>query len=97
MNGRLLLPLLLAFVGAGGLTADGPSDADSAACAIKRAMVGRAERALLLCDASKFDAAQFERIGPLDDLDDLVTDAPPPRRLAAALKAARIAVHVAPR
>jgi DeoR/GlpR family transcriptional regulator of sugar metabolism len=87
----------LAFVGAGGLTADGPSDADSAACAIKRAMIARAERAVLLCDASKFDAAQFERVGPLEDLDDLVTDAAPPRRLAAALKAGKVAVHVAPR
>ena len=85
-----------AFVGAGGLTAEGASDAVSAACAIKRAMIDRADRALLLCDSSKFEAAQFERIGPLDDWDDLVTDAAPGKRLAAALKAGRVALHLAP-
>lgn len=84
-----------AFIGAGGLTAEGVSDADSAGCAIKRTMIERADRSLLLCDSSKFDAVQFERVGPLDDLDDLVTEAPPPRRLAAALRSARVAVHLA--
>jgi DeoR/GlpR family transcriptional regulator of sugar metabolism len=85
-----------AFIGAGGLTAQGLSDADSAGCAIKRTMIERAERTVLLCDSSKFDAVQFERIGPLDDLDALVTDAAPLRKLAGALKAARVAVRVAP-
>jgi DeoR/GlpR family transcriptional regulator of sugar metabolism len=84
-----------AFVGAGGLSPDGASDADSAACAIKRTMIERADRALLLCDSSKFDAAQFERIGPLAAWDDLVTDAAPGKRLAAALRGGGVALHVA--
>lgn len=84
-----------AFLGAGGLTADGASDADSAACAVKRSMLDRAERALLLCDSSKFDAPQFERIAPLDAFDDLVTDTAPPKRLAAALRSAKVTVAVA--
>lgn len=84
-----------AFVGAGGLSPDGASDADSAACAIKRTMIERADRALLLCDSSKFDAAQFERIGPLAAWDDLVTDAAPGKRLAAALRGGGVTLHVA--
>jgi DeoR/GlpR family transcriptional regulator of sugar metabolism len=86
-----------AFIGAGGLDADGFTDADSAGSAIKRAMVERADRALLLVDSSKFGTVQFERVAPLADLDDLVTDAAPPRSLAAALRRAHVAVTVAPR
>lgn len=86
-----------AFIGAGGLNADGVTDADSAGCAIKRAMIERADRAILLADSSKFDAVQFERVAPLDDFDDLVTESTPPRRLATALRQAKVAVTLAPR
>jgi DeoR family transcriptional regulator, glycerol-3-phosphate regulon repressor len=86
-----------AFIGAGGLTQDGFTDADSAGCAIKRAMLERADRALLLVDSSKFTVVQFERVGPLADLDDVVTEAPPPRRLATTLRSAGVSVTVAPR
>lgn len=86
-----------AFIGAGGLHVDGFTDADSAGCAVKRAMIGRAERAVLLADSSKFDAVQFERVAPLDALHDLVTERAPPRRLAAALRRAQVSVRVAPR
>ena len=84
-----------AFIGAGGLTADGVTDADPAGCAIKRTMLERAERAVLLADGSKFGAVQFERFAPLAALDDLVTEASPPRKLAAALRDAGVAVRVA--
>ncbi len=85
------------FIGAGGVTADGMTDADSAACAIKRAMLECADRALLLADSSKFDVVQFERVGPLAALDDFVTETAPPRRLGAALKGAGVALRIAPR
>jgi DeoR/GlpR family transcriptional regulator of sugar metabolism len=86
-----------AFIGSGGLDAGGFTDADSAGSAIKRAMVERADRALLLADSSKFGTVQFERVAPLADLDDLVTDAAPPRGLAAALRRAQVEITVAPR
>ena len=85
-----------AFIGAGGVTADGFSDADSAACAVKRTMLECADRALLLVDNSKFNVVQFERIAPLSDLDDVITDEAPPRRIASALRAAGVAVALAP-
>ena len=84
-----------AFIGAGGVTADGITDADSAGCAVKRAMLERADRALLLVDSSKFDVVQFERVGPLGDVDALVTEAAPSRKLAAALRSAGVEQIVA--
>ena len=84
-----------AFIGAGGVTADGITDADSAGCAVKHAMLERADRALLLVDSSKFDVVQFERVGPLSDVDALITEAAPPRKLAAALRSAGIEQIVA--
>jgi DeoR/GlpR family transcriptional regulator of sugar metabolism len=86
-----------AFIGAGGMAADGMSDADSAGCAVKRAMLERADRTLLVADSSKFGVVQLERIGPLTDLDDLVTDLAPPRKLAVALKGAGVTLRIAPR
>jgi DeoR family glycerol-3-phosphate regulon repressor len=83
-----------AFIGAGGLTVDGFTDADSAGCAVKRAMIERADRTLLLLDSSKFDVVQFERVGPLEDVDELISEAAPPRKLAAALKRAGVAQTV---
>lgn len=85
-----------AFIGAGGVSIAGMTDADSAGCAIKRSMLEGAERALLLADGSKFDVVQFELIGPLSDVDDLVTEVAPTRQLGAALKDAGVALRLAP-
>ncbi|MEO7760379.1 MAG: DeoR/GlpR family DNA-binding transcription regulator [Casimicrobiaceae bacterium] len=86
-----------AFIGAGGVTANGFTDADSAGCAVKRAMLERADRAVLLVDSSKFDVVQFERIGPLGDIDELICESAPPHKLAAALTSAGVTQRVAPR
>ena len=84
-----------AFIGAGGITPDGLSDAHSPGCAVKRAMIECAKRATLLADSSKFDVLQFERIAPLSAIDGLVAEAPPGRRLASALRAASVEVTLA--
>ena len=81
-----------AFIGAGGLTAEGATDADSLSCAIKRAMMERCERSTLLVDSSKFGALQFERVCTLDAIDELVSDRAPPKRLATALARAGVRV-----
>ena len=85
-----------AFIGAGGITASGISDAVSAACAVKRAMIEHSERSLLLVDSFKFDVVQFEAVAPLAAIDDVVTEARPPRRLAAALHQTGVEVTIAP-
>jgi DeoR/GlpR family transcriptional regulator of sugar metabolism len=84
-----------AFIGAGGVAPDGISDAHSAGCAIKRAMLECAKHSALLADSSKFDAVQFERVAPLAAVDRLVSDAAPARRLATALRAAGVEVTLA--
>jgi DeoR family glycerol-3-phosphate regulon repressor len=84
-----------AFIGTGGIAAPGVTDADSASCAVKRAMMERSDTAVLLADRSKFELVQFERVCPLEQIDGLVSDAAPPKRLATALRRARVRMIVA--
>ena len=42
-------------------------------------MMERADRTLLLVDSSKYELVQFERVCPLSDIDELVSEAAPPR------------------
>jgi DeoR/GlpR family transcriptional regulator of sugar metabolism len=72
-----------AFIGAGGVTAEGVTDADSLSCSVKRAMMERSDRTVLLVDSSKYDLVQFERVSPLSGIDQLVCDTAPPKRLLA--------------
>ncbi len=86
----------IAVIGASGLTEEGPSDAVSRAAWVKRAMLERAPRRMLLVDSGKFGRGLLECVCPLEWLTDLVTEAPPPSRLAAALDRAGLAVTLAP-
>ncbi|WP_092962219.1 DeoR/GlpR family DNA-binding transcription regulator [Falsiroseomonas stagni] len=85
----------VAFVGATGLTAEGPCDANSRAAWVKRAMLARATRRILLADSEKFGREVLERICPMAELTDLVTDRAPEGALARALAEAGVAVTVA--
>jgi DeoR/GlpR family transcriptional regulator of sugar metabolism len=85
----------LAFIGASGLTSDGPTDVVSQACWVKRSMVDRASRSVLLVDSSKFGQKHLEIVCPLARLSALVTDAAPTGALAQAVAAAGIALTVA--
>jgi DeoR/GlpR family transcriptional regulator of sugar metabolism len=85
-----------ALIGAGGLTAEGPTDVDSGAAWVKRLMLERAHRGILLVDHSKFEQPRHEIICALAELDDLVSDDPPPRALADAIALAEVTLHVAP-
>ena len=84
-----------AFIGAGGVTPAGVTDADSQGCAIKRAMAERADETILLVDRSKYDQAQFERVCALSALNAIVSEATPPKRLAESLKRAGVRVFIA--
>ncbi|MBS1269452.1 MAG: Glycerol-3-phosphate regulon repressor [Gammaproteobacteria bacterium] len=83
------------FIGSGGLTVEGPTDADTRSVWIKRAMLERSERALLLVDSSKFDLHQFEVIGPLSRFSDVVSDRAPRAGLINALKKDGVGLHEA--
>ena len=84
-----------AFIGAGGLTPDGVTDADSLGCSVKRAMMERSDRKILLLDSSKYDLVQFERVCALADIDELISEAAPPKKLAAGLKGAGVQLTIA--
>lgn len=84
-----------AFIGAGGLTVEGFTDADSRSVWVKRAMLERARRALLLVDSDKFNLHQFEVIAPLSELDDVISDQAPDRELGDALKTHGVELHQA--
>jgi DeoR/GlpR family transcriptional regulator of sugar metabolism len=85
----------VAFIGASGLTPDGPTDVVSEACWVKRSMVDRASRSVLLVDSSKFGQKHLEIVCPLARLSGLVTDAAPTGALAQAVAAAGIELRVA--
>ncbi|MFQ5783358.1 MAG: DeoR/GlpR family DNA-binding transcription regulator [Alphaproteobacteria bacterium] len=84
-----------AFIGASGLTVDGPVEVDSAASWVKRRMIERSARSLLLVDETKFDARSLEIVSPLAAIDDVIADAAPPSALAEALAVADVTLHVA--
>lgn len=81
------------FIGAGGLTVEGPTDADTRGVWVKRAMLERSRQALLLADHSKFELHQFEVVAPLDRISDVISDRPPPKELAKALGRAGVEFH----
>lgn len=86
----------IAFLGANGVSADfGLSTPDELEAQIKRVMVDRARLAVVLADASKHDDEALQRFAALDEVDVLITDAPPGGRLAAALADAEVEVRVA--
>jgi DeoR/GlpR family transcriptional regulator of sugar metabolism len=84
-----------AVIGAGGVTADGPTEVHSDAAWVKRVMLERASRGILLVDHRKFDQMRYEIICALAELDDLVSDAAPPRALAEAIAQAGLSLHLA--
>ena len=85
----------LCLIGASGLTEEGPSDVESRASWVKRAMLARADRRVLLVDGGKFGAPHLERVCPLAVLTDLVTDQEPPPDIAGALEQAGVRVTIA--
>lgn len=84
----------VAFIGASGVTADGPTDVETQACWIKRAMLARAERAVLLADSSKFQRTHFETICDWSQISDFITDADIPAALARKLPG-HLQIHIA--
>jgi DeoR/GlpR family transcriptional regulator of sugar metabolism len=85
-----------AFIGASGITTEGPNEVDSGAAAVKRAMLLRAEERVLLIDHSKFAKPHLEVICPLDQIHRIVSDRPPGQELADALHHANVAIDADP-
>lgn len=74
-----------AFIGATGLTIEGPNDASTSAGLIYGTMMQRASSVYVLADHSKFDRPSLTVIGPWSPLTVIVADQAPSGQLAAAL------------
>jgi DeoR/GlpR family transcriptional regulator of sugar metabolism len=86
----------IAFIGASGLTVEGPTDVETQASWVKRTMLERAQRGVLLLDGDKFNQRHLALVCPMDRLSDIVTDRSPEGALATQLAAAEISIHVGP-
>lgn len=84
-----------AIISAGGITCDGPTDADSQGCWVKRTMIAQADEVVLLVDSSKFDLRQFETVCPLEEIDHIVADAAPSATLVRCIEQAGVRLHLA--
>ena len=74
-----------AFLGASGLTSEGPSDAGVGPGLIYGAMMRRSSETVLLADHSKFDRASLSVYGPWSERVLLVTDREPSAELRTAM------------
>lgn len=83
-----------AFLGASGMTVEGPSDVNADAAAIYRAMIERASQTIIVADHSKFGRPSLARWARWKEVDRLITDVTPPAALAAALKESNVEVSI---
>ncbi|ABC22066.1 DeoR/GlpR family DNA-binding transcription regulator [Rhodospirillum rubrum] len=83
------------FVGLSGCGPAGIFDYSLEDTEVKQAFIERSGTVIALCDSSKFGRHALAQICPLDRIDILVTDAPPPPPLAQALVLAEVRVILA--
>lgn len=88
----------LALVGASAVEPDGSlMEYETGAMMVTRTAIARARSAILAVDATKFRHSAPLRTGPISLVSALVTDAPPPAPIAAAMRSAGVALHLAER
>lgn len=86
----------LAMIGVGAVSADaGYTTSNLAEAGMMAEMIERAETVAILADSSKLGRSLFAQVAPLSAAQYLVTDAPPPPELAAALDEAGVTVLTA--
>ena len=86
----------VAFISGSGLDAEeGLMDPNPLEIEVKRALCRKAGRTILLLDSGKMGLQSALRVFSLQHIDVLVTDRAPERKLAAALRAAKVMVRVA--
>ena len=84
------------FVGVNALNAtDGASTHDESEASISSRLIERSTRVVVVADSSKIGADAFARIGAVDVIDDLVTDAAADPAVLEGLRGAGITVHIA--
>nr|WP_269328296.1 DeoR/GlpR family DNA-binding transcription regulator [Kineosporia mesophila] len=83
----------LALIAVGAVSADaGYTTSNLAEAEMMREMCSRSSRVAILADSTKFGRRLFAQVCALGDVDYLITDAPPPADLRAALAAAGVEI-----
>jgi DeoR/GlpR family transcriptional regulator of sugar metabolism len=85
----------VAFIGVSGLTAQGLFDYSPEDSELKRLYLRRSSLKVVVCDSSKFNRMSLVHVSDFSAIDSLVTDAPPPEDIAAALDTAGVETRVA--
>ena len=85
----------IVFIGVSGLSSEGYFDYSLEDSEIKKALISRARQKVVLLDSTKFDRMSVALVARMDEIDTLVTDAPPPQKLSQALEAAGVRVDLA--
>jgi len=83
------------FLGVAGVTEAGCFDYSLEDTEVKQAFIEHARQVVVLCDSSKFDHRALARVCDLGRCQLLITDAPPPAHLAAALAEAGVELRIA--
>lgn len=84
------------FLGLGGIDAEnGLTEYNWDDALVKRAMIRSAKEVVVVVDSSKFERTAFARIADIADIHVLVSDRPPPDKLALALAARKVRVVIA--
>lgn len=86
----------IAFLGVSAISPSGIFDFAFEEIELKHAYMERAKKRVVLADSSKFDQTSVIQISGFDEIDALVTDAPPSPRISAALEAAGVQIILAP-
>lgn len=85
-----------AVIGVTGLSASGLSMGRLEEATETAGMIDVAKRTIVLADQSKFNVSAFANVAAFDRIEHLVTDAPPPPDIAAALERADVQVLICP-
>jgi DeoR/GlpR family transcriptional regulator of sugar metabolism len=85
----------VAIMGAGGITVEGITNSHGLLIDIQRAMMRAAQRVIFCLDHTKLGRHSVSFLCPLEQIDVVVTDQPPPSNLAAALQSNGVNLFVA--
>jgi DeoR family glycerol-3-phosphate regulon repressor len=83
-----------AIISAGAVDASGVMDFDLQEAEFARMVLACGERRVMVTDASKFGRRGFIRVAGFEFLDLVVTNAPPPPEVAAAMASAGVTLHI---
>jgi DeoR/GlpR family transcriptional regulator of sugar metabolism len=84
----------IAFIGVSGVTPNGFYDYSFEDAEMKRVYLKRSNRRILLCDSAKFDRMSLVHIGPLSEINIMITDSIPPPAISAALAEAGVQIEI---